>query len=97
MTRDTIYKIAFGFFLSCMLTGLVFQILHYPYSAIILLVAIAAAIIYSTIALMEIWSSKQIQTADKLMWTAGFLTINSVAGLLYFFNQRKKILETPPL
>lgn len=95
MSRITLFKITLGISLICIVTGLVRKILHYPNSEAIIMTAVFAAIVYSLIALIEIWPSAQIKTTEKLMWTVGFIFFSWLAGPLYYFNRRKKIRTTP--
>lgn len=95
MDKDTVLKSAFVVAYICLIIGLVGKVLHFPYSEIILIIAIVAGITYAAIALMEIWPSKQIETTEKLMWTTGFIFLNGITGLLYLFNGRKRILKSP--
>ena len=96
MNRELLLKTTLAVsFLSIML-GLIFKIMHYQYSWTIIMVGLLAAILYTIIALFEIWSSKQILTAEKLMWTSGFIVMSGLTGLLYLFIARKRILRVSP-
>ena len=96
MSRDNILKSTLALAYICVIIGLVGKILHFPQSEILLIIALVAAVIYSGIALAEIWPSDQIETTEKWMWTTGFIFLSGIAGLLYVFYARKRIIRSTP-
>lgn len=54
-------------------------------------IAISAFIL---MALIEIYRSKNIPLAEKIMWTAGFLFLNMITGLIYFLLSRKRVIRS---
>ena len=67
--------------------------MHSEYGNVFLTIAILATIIYTVLALYEINSSKQINTSEKIMWTIGFLFINTITAIVYFIAGRKRITD----
>ena len=92
MNRSLILKISFAVSLLCLLSGLVFKILHFPLSEEVVIISLLAALVFIIIALPEVWSSGTIHKSEKIMWTAGFLVMLGLAGILYLVNGRKRVL-----
>ena len=95
MNRSAILKISFAVSLLCLLSGLVFKILHYPLSEEIVVISLLTALVFILVALPEVWSSRNIHISEKIMWTAGFLVMMGLTGLLYLANGRKRVLRAP--
>ncbi|MFP5081802.1 PLDc N-terminal domain-containing protein [Pedobacter sp. JCM 36344] len=94
MNKDLLIKIAFGTSLVSVLTYLVLKIMHIQ-SPVLLLSTIAwiSTLTYIILVLIEIISSDRIKTSEKVMWVAGFLFVNWIAGILYFISRRKYIIR----
>ncbi len=58
----------------------------------ILAIGILATLIYIIIGIIEVNKSQKIKDSEKVMWTIGFITLNFIAGLLYFISGRKRII-----
>lgn len=93
MTRLNLYKIAFLLSISVGLTGLFLKIMHSSAVQILIPLGLFFTLVYAIIALYEIYKSDRIALDEKIMWTAGFIVIGSIAGLLYLFMGRQRILR----
>jgi len=93
MTRLTLYKIALLLSIVTVLTGLVLKILHISAGQILIPIGLFFTLVYAIIALYEIYKSDRITLDEKIMWTAGFIIVSSVAGLLYLIMGRPRILR----
>jgi hypothetical protein len=76
--------------------AVIFKIYHYPNGELMLTVAILAMMVYVAAILPEILGSTRIGTSEKLMWITGLLFLTVVAGYLYIFKARQRILNTQP-
>ena len=95
MNKALILKISFAVSLLCLLSGLVFKILHYPISEGIIIISLLTALVFILIALPEVWSSRTIHISEKMMWTVGFFVLMGLTGLLYLIQGRKRVLMAP--
>ncbi len=93
MTRLTLYKIAFFLSIVTGITGLAAKIMHFPLGQILILLGLVFTMVYVIIALYEINKSDRITPDEKIMWTAGFILISTVTGLLYLIMGRPRILR----
>lgn len=93
MTRLTLYKIAFLLSISVGLTGLFLKIMHISAAQILIPLGLFFTLVYAIIALYEIYKSDRITLDEKIMWAAGFIVVGSIAGLLYLFMGRQRILR----
>lgn len=93
MTRLTLYKIALLLSIATGLTGLVLKILHIYAGLILTPLSLLFTLVYIIIALYEIYKSDKIALDEKIMWTAGFIIVCTVTGLLYLFMGRPRILR----
>lgn len=76
--------------------GALFKVMHYPNGDLMLTVGVLAMFAYVAVILPEILRSTRIDTAEKLMWITGLLCLTVVAGYLYIFKARKRIVNTEP-
>jgi hypothetical protein len=93
MSRTTIFISSFTLSLACCIFIFILRIMHNPQNNILVAIAIIAAVIYSAIALSEVWSSRQIKTSEKMMWTTGFIFLNIITASLYVLTGRKRVLQ----
>ena len=56
-----------------------------------LIVAGFASCMMILVSLYEILSSKRISRVQKAVWVIGFFLLNSIAALVYFFTDRKRV------
>lgn len=92
MTRLTLYKIAFFLSIVTGITGLAAKIMHIPVGQILILLSLGFTMVYVLIAIYEIYKSDRITPDEKIMWTAGFILISTVPGLLYLIMGRPRIV-----
>ncbi len=93
MTRLTFYKFAFLGSILTGIIGLAAKIMHIPFGQILILMGLVFTMVYVIIALYEIYRSDRITLDEKIMWTAGFILISTVTGLLYLIMGRMRILR----
>lgn len=94
MKQNLILKIAFGISLFSVLTGFFLKVTHTYFPAPFIWIALSATIVYTFLALAEIFSVKRINQPEKIMWIVGFLFFNTITGLLYFVLRRKYLTRT---
>ncbi|TCD00514.1 hypothetical protein [Pedobacter psychroterrae] len=97
MNKDLILKITFGISLFCGLIGLYLKMMHISFPLPFIGVSVVASIIYSVLALTEIFTAKRIKQPEQVMWVLGFLFFNPITGFIYFVLRRKYIIRTPKL
>lgn len=87
-----ILKYSFSLSLLASVIGALMKINHIDGGNFLLGIGIITGLIYIVAALFEIFNSKRINTPEKLMWLVGFLFFNLLAGILYIFSARKRIV-----
>ena len=93
MTRLTLYKIALLLSIAVGLTRLLLKIMHISAGQIFIPLGLLFTLVYVIIALYEIYGSNRITVNEKIMWTAGFIILSAITGLLYLFMGRPRILR----
>lgn len=88
----------FKFLVFASLFLLIFKIIaHYAnfnIPAVIEYIHLPIMLLYSFIALREVYTSKALSKAEKIMWTIGFIgIINIVAAMVYIFLARRRVLK----
>ena len=76
--------------------AVLFKIYHHPNGDLMLTVGVLAMMVYVAAILPEILRSTRIDTAEKLMWITGLLCLTVVAGYLYIFKARQRIINNHP-
>jgi hypothetical protein len=79
--------------LSFIIIGAILKILHLPLSDIILGIGICACLVFTILALMEIYSSPKLSSMRKSKWLFAFLFVNTIAGLYYISYSRNTIVD----
>lgn len=97
MNQAQIMKTAFFISITLILMGTTLKIMHLQGSSVIVLFAVISAVVWTILALIEIWSSRRLEFNVKLMWTVGFFVFNVLAGILYFLIGRQRVIgqESP--
>jgi hypothetical protein len=90
---ERLMRISFGIGIVFIIVGAWFKLLHYQNADIFLTIGIIASIIFLVIVLYEIHSSKKVRGPEKIMWTVGFIFINTITGLMHFLIGRQKIIK----
>jgi hypothetical protein len=80
-----------AFFL--VIAGTLFKIMHYASADMLLGAGLLLTLVYTVIALYEIHGSRKLPVSEKVMWTIGFLFLNTVTGLLYILMGRKRVVR----
>ncbi len=92
MKLDTLVKSSFVLSLLLSLTGAFLKISHAGGAEPFLITGLIATIVFIVSAIYEVRTSKRIGQAEKTMWTIAFIFMNAIAGLVYFFIGRKRII-----
>jgi len=97
MKIDSFSLMRNSFFLSFILTlvGASLRIMHYPGGQLLLLVGGLASLVYMVLCMYEIHHSVVIGTTEKVLWFIAFVLFNGLAGLLYIFFLRNRIIRKP--
>ena len=74
------------------LVGAWFKILHYANAGILLTVGVLSIILFTVLALYEIYSSTKVNATEKIFWTIGFIFMNWIVGLVYLVAGRKRVV-----
>jgi hypothetical protein len=103
MNKDLLIKITFGISVIGMILWGIVKIMHFQFPIpFVYSIVWISTLIYTVLALLEIFSSDRVRTSEKVMWVIGFLVINTIAGILYFVLKRNsltrhyKVLSTRP-
>ncbi len=75
------------------LIGPLFKMMHLPFAEELLIIGIISHYLVAILAMLEIWQSGKIERIEKIMWTVAFLFLGGLAGLLYVFVGRKRIIS----
>ncbi len=93
MTKINFFIVAFVISQLTMLIGLVLKIRHLPGADFFLILTFILTLVYIVNALSEIYGSDRIKTNEKIMWTITFIGFNTLAGILYFFILRPRMIR----
>jgi hypothetical protein len=91
MTKDRLIKISFGIALLCLIIAVAIKMLHISSIIPFFWAGLIFSIVYTVVAIWELSASKRISSAEKIMWTVGFLFFNTITGILYFASRRRMI------
>lgn len=69
-----------------------FKLMHEPGSDSFLLISMVAASVFIITAILEVSQSEKIDRSEKIMWIVGFLFLTGIAGLVYIFSGRKRVV-----
>ena len=86
--------ITLSFSLSFLITiiGALMKIMHWPYSAEVMIIGLLSQLVFIIICLTEISKSDKIDGTEKFMWFIGFIFIGTITGLVYLLSARKRII-----
>ena len=76
-----------------LINGAYLKVNHFAYADSLLLIGLIITVIVTLLALYEIHSSSKVQRTEKVLWTLGFLMMNTITGFLYFLIYRKEIIK----
>ena len=95
MKIDSFTLMRNSFFLSFILTlvGASFRMMHLPGGRLLMLAGGLASLVYIVLCMYEIHHSVIISTFEKVLWFIGFVLFNGLAGLVYIFFLRNRIIR----
>ena len=68
------------------------KIVHRPGADNLMLLSFLAGAVFIITAIREVTSSQKIDRPEKIMWVLGFLFLTGIAGLIYVFSARKRVV-----
>lgn len=80
-----------------MAAGLALRIMKDELGDILMVSAAIITLVYILIGIYEVYRSGLIPSSEKMMWTAGFLFLSSLTGLLYLISGRAKVVDKKPM
>ena len=75
------------------IVGAWYKILHSENADLFLSIGLVLIPLFTISALYEIHTSARINMQEKVMWTIGLLFMNTLAGLLYVFIRRPRVIK----
>jgi hypothetical protein len=93
MKLGTIVKLSFIISFIITLSGAYLKITHSKGVENLLIIGIIATFVFVVSAVYEVRTSNRIDNAEKTMWTIAFIFMSGLAGLIYFFIGRKRIVN----
>ncbi len=83
-----------SFIMSMLLTiiGAYLKITHSQGAETLLIVGVISTLIFIVSAIYEVRISTRIAFSEKTMWTIAFIFFSGLAGLIYFFIGRRRIV-----
>ncbi len=95
MKLGTIVKTSFIVSLLITLIGAYLKITHSEGAETLLIIGVIATLVFIVSAIYEVRTSTKIASSEKTMWTIAFIFFSGIAGLIYFFIGRKRIVVNP--
>ena len=92
MKLSTIVKASFWLSIANTLLGAYLKITHHSNAELFLITGIVLTMLFIVSAIIEVRSSTRIGFNEKTMWTIAFLFLSGIAGLVYMFLGRKRIV-----
>lgn len=92
MKNETLLKIVALTSIILITSGIYFKILHYDFAYTLLIAGAILTLILVLVAAFELIGSKKITTKEKCIWIILIVAFNSVASIVYFFYERRKIV-----
>jgi hypothetical protein len=88
------FKALFAGALILTLIGAFFKINHWPYAQVMLIIGLLSSLSYIILGIIEVNKSTTIKPLEKLLWTAGFISIalTFITAVLYLAFGRKRIV-----
>ncbi len=91
MKVGTIVITSFIISSAAILIGAFFKITHAEGAAAWLTGGLLASLVFVAVSIYEVRTSKRIDPSEKRLWTAGFVFMCSITGLLYILIGRKRV------
>ncbi|KXK36796.1 MAG: PLDc N-terminal domain-containing protein [Saprospiraceae bacterium] len=92
MKLGTIVKWSFIISFMLSLIGAYFKITHLEGAHALLIIGVITTLIFIVSAIYEVRTSTRIDNSEKTMWTIAFIFMSGLAGIIYFFAGRKRII-----
>lgn len=92
MKLGTIVKTSFILSFIITLIGAWLKIIHTEAAETLLILGVIATLVFIVTAIYEVRTSSKIANTEKTMWTLAFIFFSGIAGLIYFFSGRKRIV-----
>jgi hypothetical protein len=92
MKLGTIVKTSFIVSILLSLIGAYFKITHLEGADTLLTFGIISTSIFIVSSIYEVRTSNKIPVSEKNMWTVAFIFLSGLAGLIYFFMARRRIV-----
>jgi hypothetical protein len=92
MKAGTIVKASFAVSILLTILGAYLKITHAPSAELLLIIGVIASLVFIISAIYEVRTSNRVDFTEKTMWTLAFVFFGGIAGLVYFFIGRKRIV-----
>jgi len=92
MKLSTLVKTSYSFGIIAVLIGALLKIQKIDAAGILLTIGMIATLVFIVTAIIEVNRSKQISEKEKGLWTVSFICFSGIAGLVYLFNERKRVV-----
>ncbi len=69
------------------------KIRHQENANFFLIIGLILSVLFVVLALMEVYSSKNISSNEKFMWTIGLILMSTLVGLIYIVKGRNRVLK----
>jgi len=92
MKPGIIVKASFLLTMLVTLIGVYLKITHTEGSDTLLIIGVIVTLIFIVSAIYEVRTSIKIPSSEKNMWTMAFIFFSGLAGLIYFFMARRRIV-----
>jgi uncharacterized membrane protein YfhO len=69
------------------------KIRHQENATFFLIIGLILSVLFVVLALMEVYSSKNISSNEKFMWTIGLILMSTLVGLIYIVKGRNRVLK----
>jgi DMSO reductase anchor subunit len=92
MNKEKILKSSLFFAIGIAIFASWLKIVHRPGAENLMLLSFLAGAIFIITAIREVTSSQKIDRPEKIMWVLGFLFFTGIAGLIYVFSARKRVV-----
>ena len=93
MQKELIIKVSFLIWFVGLIAGAVLKIMHHQYGDILLPIAVISYIVFACLVIYEVVKYRNIERIEKSMWIIGMIFFGAIAGTLYFFIGRKRIVN----
>lgn len=77
----------------CTLLGAWMKILHWSNADLLLAAGLISSVIFTVLALVEIWNSDMVRRQDRIRWTVALILLGSLGGLIYLIFGRRNALQ----